>query len=309
MRFFLIFFSICLYFLTSSTLPLCWYKDVFSTLFYIFIFLPYSLFSQFAPKNTRPQKHYNNIIFIDFLVKSSQSTSKVIDTFSLRTKYFFFKYYYFFSCWISTYDTNEESQDIILIESTNYFTFEFLVLKIYSFLDSQMRQRTECQINNVKEKSIILNNDVVGNIFKQKKQIEKRQKGVQLYLDRVDYIPHVHLENNFNLNTITFSTKKKCIGTKSQGNNGSNLETETLLSSIPKPLSEEREIESTIFNFQMVSGQMIVLSSKMKLNIIFKTFSAATSMIITTHFLKVPTPSLMILVSFCKIAPSLKLKF
>jgi len=52
-------------------------------------FLPYSLFSQFAPKNTRPQKHYNNIIFIDFLVKSSQSTSKVIDTFSLRTKYFF----------------------------------------------------------------------------------------------------------------------------------------------------------------------------------------------------------------------------
>jgi len=49
-------------------------------------------------------------------------------------------------------------------------------------------------LNNVKENSIIFNNEVFGNIFQRKKRIEKRLKGVQQYLDRVDSFHHVLLE-------------------------------------------------------------------------------------------------------------------
>lgn len=44
------------------------------------------------------------------------------------------------------------------------------------------------------ENSIIFNNEVFGNIFKRKKHVARRLKGVQLYLERVDSIHHVHLE-------------------------------------------------------------------------------------------------------------------
>jgi hypothetical protein len=101
------------------------------------------------------------------------------------------------------------------------------------------------------------------------------------------------LKKSFKMNITIFYIKKKCIGTKSQEKNGSNLEIKILLSFIPKPSLEEKEIESTGFNSLMVPGLMIVLFSKMKLNITFRTFFAITSMAITTLSMMVITQPLM----------------
>jgi hypothetical protein len=49
-------------------------------------------------------------------------------------------------------------------------------------------------LNKVKDKSIIFNHDVIGNIFQRKKHIENRLKGIQNYLERVDSIRHTLLE-------------------------------------------------------------------------------------------------------------------
>jgi hypothetical protein len=46
----------------------------------------------------------------------------------------------------------------------------------------------------VRENSIIFNHEVFGNIFKRKKRVESRLKGVQKYLENVDSRRHVQLE-------------------------------------------------------------------------------------------------------------------
>ncbi|CAJ2635885.1 unnamed protein product [Trifolium pratense] len=51
-------------------------------------------------------------------------------------------------------------------------------------------------LNNVRQDSITFNHEVFGNIFKRKKHIENRLKGVQLYLERVDSLHHVLLERD-----------------------------------------------------------------------------------------------------------------
>jgi len=43
--------------------------------------------------------------------------------------------------------------------------------------------------------SITFNQEVLGNIFKRKKQVEKKKlKGIQNYLERVDSVRHTILE-------------------------------------------------------------------------------------------------------------------
>jgi hypothetical protein len=49
-------------------------------------------------------------------------------------------------------------------------------------------------LKSVSEKSTIFNKEVFGNIFKRKKHIESRLKGVQNYLERVDSSRHTLLE-------------------------------------------------------------------------------------------------------------------
>ncbi|XP_024636248.1 uncharacterized protein [Medicago truncatula] len=51
-------------------------------------------------------------------------------------------------------------------------------------------------LKNVRESSIIFNQEVFGNIFKRKRQVEKRLKGVQQYFNRVDSIYHALLEKD-----------------------------------------------------------------------------------------------------------------
>jgi hypothetical protein len=49
-------------------------------------------------------------------------------------------------------------------------------------------------LNIVKENSIIFNHEVFGNIFRRKKHVESRLKGIQSYLERVDSLRHTFLE-------------------------------------------------------------------------------------------------------------------
>lgn len=51
-------------------------------------------------------------------------------------------------------------------------------------------------LKNVRESSIIFNQEVFGNIFKRKRQVEKRLKGVQQYFNRVDSLHHALLEKD-----------------------------------------------------------------------------------------------------------------
>nr|ABN06088.1 RNA-directed DNA polymerase; Ribonuclease H, putative [Medicago truncatula] len=52
-------------------------------------------------------------------------------------------------------------------------------------------------LNKVREHSIIFNQEVFGNIFKRKRQVERRSKGIQIYLERADSLHHVLLEKQF----------------------------------------------------------------------------------------------------------------
>jgi exonuclease III len=49
-------------------------------------------------------------------------------------------------------------------------------------------------LNIVKENSIIFNHEVFGNIFRRKKHVESRLKGILSYLERVDSLRHTFLE-------------------------------------------------------------------------------------------------------------------
>jgi hypothetical protein len=49
-------------------------------------------------------------------------------------------------------------------------------------------------LHKVKEKFIIFNHEIFGNIFKRKKHVESRLKGIQNYLERVDSLRHTLLE-------------------------------------------------------------------------------------------------------------------
>jgi len=50
-------------------------------------------------------------------------------------------------------------------------------------------------LKNVMKNSITFNQEVLGNIFKRKKQVEKKKlKGIQNYLERVDSVRHTILE-------------------------------------------------------------------------------------------------------------------
>jgi hypothetical protein len=53
---------------------------------------------------------------------------------------------------------------------------------------------TVTALKTVREKSILFNKDVFGNIFQRKKHVENRLKGVQSYLERVDSTWHTNLE-------------------------------------------------------------------------------------------------------------------
>jgi hypothetical protein len=68
----------------------------------------------------------------------------------------------------------------------------------YANLVSQSRNssnhNTITALKNVKENSIIFNHEVFGNIFKRKKHMESRLKGIQSYLERVDSLRHTLLE-------------------------------------------------------------------------------------------------------------------
>jgi endonuclease/exonuclease/phosphatase family metal-dependent hydrolase len=55
---------------------------------------------------------------------------------------------------------------------------------------------TTTALNNVRQDSITFNQEVFGNIFKRKRHIESRLKGVQNYLERVDSLHHTLLERN-----------------------------------------------------------------------------------------------------------------
>jgi len=86
------------------------------------------------------------------------------------------------------------------------------------------------------------------------------------------------------MSTITSSSKKKCIGSKSPENNELNLATKTTLSVMPKQSLEEREIEFIDFNFPSEFDQMIVPFFKMRRRGSSKIFSTTTSKVTTTNF-------------------------
>jgi len=49
-------------------------------------------------------------------------------------------------------------------------------------------------LNKVKENSVIFNHEVFDNIFKRKRHIESKLKGIQNYLEQVDSLNHILLE-------------------------------------------------------------------------------------------------------------------
>jgi len=59
---------------------------------------------------------------------------------------------------------------------------------------NSFNNNTITALQNVRDKSIIFNKEVFGSIFKRKKHVENRLKGVQNYLERVDSVRHTLLE-------------------------------------------------------------------------------------------------------------------
>jgi hypothetical protein len=83
-------------------------------------------------------------------------------------------------------------------------------------------------------------------------------------------------KSNSKMNITTFSSMKKCIGTKNLESNGSSLVIETILYFMPKPSLDERKIEFTSFSSPMVLGLMIAPFFKVRLKVTIKISSATT---------------------------------
>ncbi|KEH17172.1 hypothetical protein MTR_0036s0160 [Medicago truncatula] len=148
-------------------------------------------------------------------------------------------------------------------------------------------------LNKVKENSITFNHEVFGNIFQEKKHMENCLKGIQNYLEELIPSGIPSLKKNYNKNTTTSSSKKKCFGTKNLLKSGSNLEIKTLLSSMLKLSSEEKEIESIDFNSLVVLGPLIATFFKRRPKTISRISSVATNLTMIDLSMKALTLPLM----------------
>jgi hypothetical protein len=135
--------------------------------------------------------------------------------------------------------------------------------------------------------SITFNQEVFGNIFKRKKQVERRLKGIQHYLERVDSARHTiqekELQNEYNhilfQEEILWYQKSREKWKKFGDKNSSFFHAQTII--------RRKKIESIDFSSLMVLGQLIAPFSKKKLKSISRTSLPTTNLTITV--LSLPT--------------------
>jgi len=173
---------------------------------------------------------------------------------------------------------------------------------------SSSNHNITASLDKVRENSINFNKEVFGNIFQRKKHNEKRLKGIQTYLERVDSLRHTLSEKDLQreYNHILFQEemlwyqKSRDNWVKFGDKSSSFFHAQTII--------RRKKTEFISFSFQLVIGIRMLTSSKRRPKPSSRSCFVAHNTKKTANSKKAPTPPLMTTVRTPSPHPLLKMK-